>query len=55
MATDYVAANTNADQPPEHRCPCCGGRMMIIERFERGSTPHYHASPPTPMIRIDTS
>jgi hypothetical protein len=51
------AANTNADQPqtPEHRCPCCGGRMIIIERFERGSTPRYQPSPPTPVIRIDTS
>src|SRR5467141_1316450 len=51
------AANTNADQPqtPEHRCPCCGGRMIIIERFERGSTPRYQSSPPTPVIRIDTS
>jgi hypothetical protein len=55
LPAGFKAANTNADQPPEHRCPCCGGRMMIIERFERGSTPHYHASPPTPMIRIDTS
>jgi hypothetical protein len=37
------AATTNADQPQtsEHRCPCCGGRMIIIERFERGATPHY--------------
>jgi hypothetical protein len=35
-------------------CPCCGGRMIIIERFERGSTPRYHPSPPTPVIRIDT-
>jgi Putative transposase/Transposase zinc-binding domain len=51
------AANTNADQPqtPEHRCPCCGGHMIIVERFERGSTPRSHPSPPTPMIRIDTS
>ena len=51
------AANTNADQPqtPEHRCPCCGGRMIIIERFERGSTPRYQPSPPAPVIRIDTS
>ena len=51
------AANTNADQPqtPEHRCPCCGGRMIIIERFERGATPRSHPSPPTPVIRIDTS
>jgi len=51
------AATTNADQsqPPEHRCPCCGGRMIIIERFERGATPHYRPSPPAPAIRIDTS
>jgi hypothetical protein len=51
------AADANADQPqtPEHRCPCCGGRMIIIERFERGATPRSHPSPPTPVIRIDTS
>jgi Putative transposase len=36
-------------------CPCCGGRMVIIERFERGATPHYRASSPPPAIRIDTS
>jgi hypothetical protein len=28
--------------------------MIIIERFERGSTPHYRPSPPTPVISIDT-
>ena len=58
IAVDTIkAANTNADQPqtPEHRCPCCGGRMVIIERFERGATPHYRASSPPPAIRIDTS
>ena len=32
-------------------CPCCGGRMLIIERFERGATPRHQ---PT-EIRIDTS
>jgi hypothetical protein len=51
------AANTTADeaQTARHACPRCGGRMLIVERFERGSTPHYHRSPPTPVIRIDTS
>ncbi len=51
------AANTNADQPQtvEHRCPCCGARMIIIERFEPGSAPNYRPSPSTPAIRIDTS
>jgi Putative transposase len=32
-------------------CPCCGGRMIIIERFER-SAPSHRASP---TLRIDTS
>jgi hypothetical protein len=22
-------------------CPCCGGRMIVIETFERGATPRY--------------
>jgi hypothetical protein len=34
------------------RCPCCGGRMIIVETFE-GVRPA-HSSSPTP-IRIDTS
>ena len=25
-------------------CPCCGGRMIIIETFRRGSTPRYRPS-----------
>jgi hypothetical protein len=46
----------NADQPTlSHPCPCCGGRMIIIETFERGATPRYRPSAPTPAIRIDTS
>jgi DNA-directed RNA polymerase subunit RPC12/RpoP len=34
-------ANITADeaQTAKHACPRCGGRMLIIERFERGSTP----------------
>jgi hypothetical protein len=51
------AISTDAAETPtaKHACPCCGGRMVIIERFERGATPHYRASPPPPAIRIDTS
>ena len=47
-------ADANADEPPTHSlpCPCCGGRMIIIETFERGSTPKTRPSSP---IRIDTS
>ena len=33
-------------------CPCCGGRMLIIEVFAAGCEPSYR---PTPAIRIDTS
>jgi hypothetical protein len=35
-------------------CPYCGGRMNIIETFNRGSTPQYRPPSPT-VIRIDTS
>ena len=37
---------------PPHPCPCCGGRMIIIETFERGCTPRHQ---PTQRIRIDSS
>jgi hypothetical protein len=36
-------------------CPCCGGRMIIIEIFERGATPRRRPSAPIIAIRIDTS
>jgi hypothetical protein len=42
----------NEPQTLSHPCPCCGGRMIIIETFERGCTPRYR---PTASIRIDTS
>jgi hypothetical protein len=35
-------------------CPCCGGRMIIIEVFERGAAPRHRPTSPT-IIRIDTS
>ncbi|KWT72984.1 Mobile element protein [Hyphomicrobium sulfonivorans] len=34
-------------------CPCCGGRMLIIERFEAGCQPRHRSTPV--IIRIDTS
>jgi hypothetical protein len=54
--TDRAAAS-NASEPSAlaHPCLCCGGRMIIIETFERGTTPRYRPSAPTPTIRIDTS
>ena len=35
-------------------CPCCGGRMIVIEVFARGSMPRY-AAPATAPAWIDTS
>ena len=43
-----------ATDKPTYPCPCCGGRMNIIETFKRGATPQYRPPPPT-AIRIDTS
>ena len=55
QTSDAKAANP--DQPPAlaQPCPCCGGRMIIIETFEPGATPRYRPSAPTPAIRVDTS
>ncbi len=39
-------------RPSSHPCPCCGGRMIIIEIFERGCSPRYH---PTVPNRVDSS
>ncbi len=40
---DPPAAHDTADPdaPPDHRppCPCCGGRMIIVEVFARGAAP----------------
>jgi hypothetical protein len=54
-AIKAINANATEPQTAKHSCPCCGGRMIIIERFKRGATPHYRPGPPTPAIRIDTS
>jgi Putative transposase/Transposase zinc-binding domain len=47
---DAVDADHN-----EPACPCCGGRMIIIETFKRGCTPRYQPTGPVIAIRIDTS
>jgi hypothetical protein len=36
-------------QTLSHSCPCCGGRMVIIETFERGSAPRYGPTVPNPI------
>ena len=47
-----IAATVDPSKPS---CPCCGGRMIIIEVFERGCTPQHQPTAPTNRIRIDTS
>ena len=57
-ARELLASTPPTSEDPRtepDKCPCCGGRMCIIEIFERGSQPHYRASTPSGTIRIDTS
>ena len=50
------AANPTDEQRVLPRpCPCCGGRMIIIETFARGCEPKHHPTPAPQQIRIDTS
>jgi len=46
------AADNNEPQTLSHPCPCCGGRMIVIEIFERGCSPRTR---PVSAVRIDTS
>jgi hypothetical protein len=51
------AASPAQDQPAETvlpPCPCCGGRMTVIEFFERGALPRYRP-PSAAAIWFDTS
>src|SRR5205814_4313453 len=38
-----------------HPCPCCGGRMIVIEIFAPGCQPSHRPARQPSMIRIDTS
>jgi hypothetical protein len=61
-ARDLLAAPNRNNQPAdaaanrdEPACPCCGGRMIIIEVFARGATPRHQPTGPITAVRIDTS
>ena len=49
--------SADAAEPPtlSRPCPCCGGRMLIIETFARGCQPNYRPAVEPLVIRIDTS
>jgi len=50
------ATDANPDTAPVKpaiTCPCCGGRMVLVEIFERGATPR--TAPTRPAFGIDSS
>ena len=50
--SDTDSTGDSEPRPSSHPCPCCGGRMIIIEIFERGCSPRHH---PTVPNRVDSS
>jgi hypothetical protein len=48
-------SETDPAQPLARPCPCCGGRMFVIETFEPGRQPRHRPTAPLVAIRIDTS
>jgi hypothetical protein len=60
-ARELLAAPPHRSKPEDavpgdnDPCPCCGGRMIVIETFRRGDTPRYRPTAPPAAIRIDTS
>ena len=51
--TDTAEIDEDVASAHARPCPCCGGRMIIVEVFEPGCQPQHQ--PSTPKIRIDTS
>ena len=52
IVADAATDNAEASARP---CPCCGGRMRIIETFERGAQPRHRPSTTLRAVKIDTS
>jgi len=55
MAEEKVEIDPAAAQVLAQPCPCCGGRMFVIDTFEAGCQPRYRSTAPLVAIRIDTS
>jgi hypothetical protein len=53
--TDNAAEAGDTPARPAPRCPCCGGRMIVVETFAAGVTPRHRPSALIAGIRIDTS
>ena len=54
-AEQHEAGDDSRAEEAELSCPCCGGRMIVIETFQRGASPRYRPAASTAVIRIDTS
>jgi hypothetical protein len=52
---EEVELDPAAGQALAQPCPCCGGRMIVIEAFARGCAPRSRPTPSIIVIRIDTS
>ena len=51
-STDPKEDNNSQPGEPDisaHPCPCCGGRMIVVETFERGCRPKYWPPPPADL------
>jgi hypothetical protein len=55
IAKPEAEPSSAAIDPSTPNCPCCGGRMIVIEVFARGATPRHQPTAPTNRTRIDTS
>ena len=57
LAVPTTEPQADEDVVTEHvqQCPCCGGRMIIIETFAPGCQPQHRPVTATAAIRIDTS
>ena len=53
---EHDDADATAGAAADHRppCPCCGGRMIIVETFERGRGPR-DPPPSEPRVRAEAA
>jgi putative transposase len=54
-AEEATEIDPAAAQPLAQPCPCCGGRMFVIETFAAGCQPRHRPTAPLVQIRLDTS
>ena len=52
---DPKSADATEPSALSRPCPCCGGRLLIIETFARGCEPNYRPATAPLVIKIDTS